>query len=132
MYHLFALFVGIRLVGNVIADSLIAPTTFSFHGLKVNQAVKVGVEGQWKFGNYQGVVRFHKLKSLAHVGWHLTVKSDLAALSLEFCQQWLPFTELVETTAHAIQVLWNHGRIMKLGKCVLIRETALEPIRPIM
>ena len=132
MYHLFASFIWFGLIRDVVAHPLIRAAPFSFHALKVDQTVKTRVEGQWKFRDYQGEVWFHKLKSFTHVGGYLTVKSNLAALSLNLWQQWLVFLILVETTAQAIQVLWNHGIIIELRKGVFIRETALVPTCPIM
>ena len=131
--HFFVFFVCFGLVGNVIANSLLVAAPPSFHALNVNETVKGGVEGKWKSRNDQGEVGFHKFKPLNIVGWYLTIKSDLAAFLLDLRQQWtLLFAVLVEATAQAIQVLWDHGRVMELWEGVLVGETALKPMRPIM
>ena len=65
------------------------------------------------------------------MGWYLTVKSNLAALTLDFRQKWL-FQVFVEATADTAQIFWHHWGIMELGEGVLICETALKPMRSIV
>ena len=80
-------------------------------------------------GCNESVVRFHKFKSFAHVGWYLTIESNLTAFALncsrlQICIVCVIYVEAVAQTA---QVYWHHGSIMDLGKGGFVRETTRKP-----
>ena len=132
-------FVTWLLISNVVTYSVLCTAPCSLNTLNVDKAVKIWIKGKGKypifciFGDYQGKVRFNKLKSLVCVCWYLTVQSNLTALALDLRQicVWV-FHVLLKAAGQAIEVFWYHGGIMQLGEGVCVSETALKPMCPIV